>query len=435
MHYRLICLVVLVSVAAGPTRAGTGPVPVGTEAARAVLLVAKGDFEAAREVLRKAVDGRLDAPLHRAQLEGLILRKMERNREAVDVFRFILAREPNFTPARVELSRALAEIGDSDAALQQLQVIELGSTDPEIRRQARSYSESLKRQRPYGFSGYVAFLPSSNLNKGSGKRSFIVGDMEFAIDDDSRGQSGWGAGAGGNAYRTLHLNQATRLTWSGTINVEKYSGGDNNDLLTISTNLSLARRFGRIELQAGPTMDYRLLGWEPYAMRYGATLGALAPFGPNTQFYFGGTILKQDFETASYRDGGIFLGYAGIRHAFSPSLVVSVTGNFTAERTKRDYLDHDDFAILAQANREWGGGLVTSFAIGAGYHDYQGNFPGTAIARRDNVWSAGFTAVHREWSFQGFAPQFEYKYTRQKSNVSFYDYESHDAGVTFVKAF
>lgn len=435
MRYCLICLVTAALAAAGPARAGTAPIAVSAEVARAVQLVSIGDFESAREVLRKAVDGRIDAPLHRAQLEGLILRKLGRDREAVDVFRFILSREPNFTPARVELSRALAEIGDSDAALHQLQVIELGSDDPEIRRQARSYGESLRRNRPYGFSGYFGFLPSTNVNKGSGKHTFVVGDMEFEIDDDSREQSGWGVGAGGSAYRTFYLDQATRLTWSGAVDIEKYSGGDANDALTVSTTLSLARRFGRIELQAGPTMDYRLLGWEPYALRYGATLSANVPVGPNTRLYSGGTFLKQDFETSSYRDGAIFLGYAGVRHAFSPSLAVSVTGNFTAERTKRDHLDHDDFALLAQFDREWAGGLITSFATGAGYHDYHGNFPGTAIARRDNVWSAGITVVHRDWSFQGFAPQLEYEYTRQRSNISFYDYDSHDVGVTFTKLF
>lgn len=408
---------------------------VGTEASRAVQLVSQGDFDAARETLRTAVAGRKDASLHQAQLEGLILRSQGRNREAIDVFRFILSREPNFTPARIELSRALAEIGDSDAALHQVQAIELGSDDPEVRRQARAFGENVKSQRPHGFSGYVSFLPSTNMNRGSGQRVFTVGGLEFVIDDDSRGKSGVGVGTGAQAYRAFYLDAATRLTWAGAVDLKKYSGGPDYDELAVSTNLSLARRFGRVEFQVGPTVDYRLLAWEPYAFRYGIALGVTVDLAAHTRFYSGGTFLKQDFQTYSYLDGWTFIGYAGVRHALSPSLAVSLTGTYKAERTQRAYLDHDDTRLLAQVDREWTGGLITSVAAGIGYHDYDGDFPGTTIARRDDVWSAGLTLTNRNWSYAGFAPQLKYEYTRQKSNISFYDYDSHDVDVTFTKLF
>lgn len=417
-----------------PAAASTGAL--SADATRAIQFVSQGDYEQARETLRKAVAGRKDAPLHLAQLEGLILRRQGRDREAIEVFRFILSREPNFTPARIELSRALANLGETDASLHQLQVIELGSDDPEVRRQARAYGETVKSRRPYGFSGYVSLLPSTNLNRGSGQRTFKIGGMEFVIDDDSRGKSGWGVGTGGNAYRTFYLDQTTRLTTSGAIDIKKYGGGTDYDELSASTNLSLARRFGRLEIQAGPTMDYRLLAWEPYSFRYGAAVGVSYDLAARTRLYSGGTFLKQDFLSADYRDGSIFLGYAGIRHALSPSLSVGLTGNFIAERTKRADLDHNDFRLIAQVDKEWRGGFITSLALSAGTHDYRGEFvPGYGSARHDDVWSAGVTALNRNWSFQGFAPRFSYEYTRQKSNVSFYDYDSHDVDVTLTKLF
>lgn len=407
---------------------------VGEQATRAIQLVGQGDFETARDVLREAVAGRPDAPLHQAQLEGLILRRQGRNREAVEVFRFILSREPNFTPARIELSSALAELGDSDAALHQLQVIELGSDDPEIRRQARSFGESVKDRRAYGFSGYVTVLPSTNLNRGSGHTVVKVGDMDFEIDEEGRKQSGVGFGVGGNAYRSFYLDGQTRLTWAGAVDLKEYSGKE-FDELALSTNISLARRFGRLELQAGPTIDYRLLAWEPHALRYGVSLGGSFDLRPRTRLYSGGTWLRQDFQSQHHRDGWTFLGYAGVRHAFSPSLAASLTGKLGVERTQRDYLDHDDFEITAQFDREWSGGLITSFAVAAGAHEYLGDFPGLGLARRDKVWSAGTTLMSRTLSFNGFAPQLQYEYTRQYSNVSFYDYDSHDINVIFTKRF
>lgn len=407
---------------------------VGEQATDAVRLVGQGNYETAREVLRRAVSGRPDAPLHLAQLEGLILRQQGMNREAVEVFRFILSREPNFTPARIELSRTLADLGEADAALHQLQVIEFGSDDPEIRRQARSFGESVKDQRPYGFSGYVTVLPSTNVNRGSGHTVVKVGDMDFEIDEEGRKQSGVGFGAGGNAYRSFYLDEQSRLTWAGSVDLKKYSGSE-FDELSVSTNLSLARRFGRLELQAGPIVDYRFLAWEPYAFRYGLSLGGSFDLAPHTRLYSGGTYLRQDFHSLSYRDGWTFLGYSGVRHAFSPSLSASLTGKVGIERTRRDYLDHDDLEITAQLDREWSGGLITSFALRAGVHDYAGKIPGLGVARRDEVWSAGTTLMSRKLSFNGFAPQLQYEYTRQYSNISFYDYDSHDINVIFTKRF
>lgn len=435
MRLRLTCLLALTLTALSPIHALAEAVPTTDAAARAAYLVSTGDFDAAREVLHGALSGRRDEALHRAHLEGLILRRQGLDREAAEVFRFILARDPNFTPARIELSRVLAKIGEPDAALHQLQIIELGSNDPEIRRQARAYGETVKGMRPFGFSGYVSFLPSTNVNKGSGHRTFTVGGMEFEINDDSREQSGWGIGTGANAYRTFQIDEATRLTASSAVDIQKYSGGTDYDEFAVSANLALARRFGRVELQAGPTVDYRLLAWEPYAWRYGLAASALFDVAPHTRLYSGGTFLRQDFQSASYRDGWIFLGYTGVRHALSPSLAFSVTANFVAERTKLDHLDHNDVKLVAQLDREWKGGFITSFAGGIGYHDYIGDFPGTSIARRDNVWSAGMTFSNRNWSFGGFAPQFKYEYTRQQSNISFYDYQSHDVDLTFTKLF
>lgn len=413
----------------------SGTVSAGANSTQAIELVAQGEFAAAREVLRMTVAGRSDAPLHLAQLEGIILRKQGRNREAVDVFRFILSREPNFTPARIELSRALAEIGDRDAALHQLQVIELGSNDPEVRRQARTYGDAVKSQRPYGFSGYVSFLPSTNVNRGSRQKVFKVGDMDFVIDDDSRKQSGIGVATGANAYRTFYLDATTTINVSGAFDVKKYSGTSDFDELSLSTNLSLAKRFGRMEFSVGPTMDYRLLAWEPYAFRYGIAFGSSLDIATHTRLYAGGTFLKQSFQTYAYRNGWTFLGYTGVRHAFSPSLAASLTLTHTTERTQRDYLNHKDNRLLGQIDREWSGGLITSIAAGIGYHDYQGNYPGTSISRRDTVWSAGITAANRNWSYAGFAPQLKYEYSRQHSNISFYDYDSHDVDLTFTKMF
>jgi len=437
MHPRFmfaaVCLsVTFCSVAGAKEVAGA---IVGSQDSPVITLVDKGEYEKARATLRKMVADRRDAPLHLAHLEALILSRNGHKKEAIELYRFILSRQPNFTPARIELSRTLGELGDYDAALHQSQLIELGSRDPEIRRQARAFGDNMRYQRPYGFGGYVSFLPSSNINKGSGHRTVMIGGLEFVIDDDSRERSGWGVGAGANAYRTLSLDEVTHLNFSGALDIKKYTGTADYDEAAVSTNVSLQRRMGALEVQVGPTMDYRLLGWEPYAFRYGLSLGGTYDLLERTRLYGGGTLLRQDFLSSTYRNGSIFLGYAGIKHAFTPALAVSATVNYTAERTQLEHLDHNDYRLVTQVDKEWQGGFITSFSAGVTYKGYLGEFPGTSVARQDHLWSAGMTLMNRNWSIRGFAPQLKYEYTRSKSNISFYDYDSHDVGLTFSKLF
>lgn len=225
------------------------------------------------------------------------------------------------------------------------------------------------------------FLPSTNINKGSRHSVVKVGDLAFAIDESGRERSGIGLTAGGNAYRRTYLAPTSWLTAAGAVDLKKYSSNADYDELALSADLTLSRHFGRTTIELGPTGDYRLLGWEPYATRYGLTAAIASRIGAHTGLHAGGTCLTQVFPSVSYRDGWICLSYAGVRQALSPSTTVSIVSNFAVERTRRDHLDHADAGLAAQLDREWKGGLVTGTAIGIGKHDYIGTIPGLGAIR------------------------------------------------------
>lgn len=398
-------------------------------------LLATGQFDAARAAVNSATGKRPDAALHFAHLEGLILAHQGRYAEAIQMFRSVLAVEPNFTPSRVELSKLLFVTGQTEAALRQIEAVQLGTDDPGLRRLAQGLRSRMGIDRPYGFSGYIAILPSTNVNKATDNVVFSTGEVEFQIDEDSRRKSGVGVATGGSAFRSWQLTDVDALVWTGSVDGKKYEGSNEFDEAVLSSSLALDHRIGTFDFSFGPTADYLWQAWKPYAVRYGVALNTGQPLGEHTALYTNVLLMKQDYVQLDYRDGWLASGTATVRHMLSPSLSVAATGSVLAERTQKEHLDHNDYRLLFQLDKEWSGGLLTTAIAGGGQNRYLGDFSGTTTGRRDERWSAGVRLAYRELSFNGFAPQLKYEYTAQKSNISFYDYNSHDIGVTLIRNF
>lgn len=414
---------------AGPTAA---QVPAPRFAAELERLLAAGEWDAARQALRSALGSAPDAVLHRGHLEGLILVRQRRYDEAAAVFRRVLTLNPDFVPSRVELAKILYRIGDTGAAQHHFRAIGLGSDDIGLRRFAQSFLDRMERDRPYGFSGYVSLLPSTNVNRGTGNEKF--GD--WTIDEGSRRKSGVGIAGGIDGHYRWTIDESSGFVLSGAVDAKKYSGASDLDELGLTTSLAYLRRIGGIQLRAGPVAEYRFVAWKPHLARYGVSAGAHVPLGGRTSLAAGLSVLRQDFSTQDNRDGWLSYGSATVRHMLSPSLGISATAGFTVERTRVDRLDHNDFRVGLQLDKEWTGGLITSAFASYETHGYLGPFiPEAQTRRRDARWSLGGRLSHRSLSFHGFAPELKYEFSRQHSNISFHDYSSHDVGVTLTRRF
>ncbi|WP_163269687.1 surface lipoprotein assembly modifier [Chelativorans alearense] len=405
------------------------------EGAVLARLVTEGQYDVARRELRRQVAGRPDAALHITHLEGIVKAREGDLAGAIAIFRAILAAEPNFLPSRVELARTLLQAGDTDASTYHFEAIARGSDDPALQRFAARYLENIDRARTHGFSSYFSLLPSTNVNKGTGNRTFEAGGLVFTIDEDSREASGVGAAAGGGAFKTVRLGGAMALTASGAVDVKKYKDTTSYDELSLTANLALSRRMGRVTAAIGPTFEYRWAGWDPYLVRYGATVGAKAPVGRRNTVGLSFTALAQNYIDRDYRDGSRFAASLSWRRLLSPSVSVSVKVGLDAERTQRRHLDHNDLVLRLQMDKEWRGGLMTSLFGSYENHHYLEPFPGTDYRRQDEKFSIGTSFSHRGFSIAGFAPQVTYQYSKQRSNVSFYDYESHDLVLNLTRNF
>ncbi|XKG99661.1 surface lipoprotein assembly modifier [Pelagibacterium halotolerans] len=355
--------------------------------------------------------------------------------DAIAVFRALLAAEPDFTPARVELARALRMKGETDAAYHHFELLANSGVHPALRQLAVDAMEAMRSDRPYGASVRFALAPSTNFNKGSGQETYDFGDLVFSIDDDSRAKSGLGVALGGTAFGAYRLDENNELTVSFDGDVTKYIENSDFDHALVGAELTYTHRREGLMVGLGPVARYQWSGWEPYLASYGLAMQAASPIGPGDIVSASFEVLARDFTELDYRDGWQATGTVGLQHHFSPSTSLSVSFGTTLERTQRAHLDHNDVVFGVVLRNEWDGGLITSLSGSYEHHAYLGDYPAAGAPRTDHKVTLGATVAHRAIEIAGFTPQVSYQYSRQFSNVSFFDYDSHDIRLGLTQYF
>ena len=144
---------------------------------QARTLLRQGKAAEALELLEPAADRLNDA--ESSYLLGIAALDSGQAGLAVISFERALAYNPNFTPARAELARALAATGDTDQARLELAALANADVPPEVRtklRQLELYLAEIAdkaRSRTSGISGYLEAEAGydSNVNTGINNRS------------------------------------------------------------------------------------------------------------------------------------------------------------------------------------------------------------------------------------------------------------------------
>jgi hypothetical protein len=398
-------------------------------------LISSNEFDAARRHLRQQLKGRRDIALHAAHLEGLIAMQMGEHERAILIFRKILTVEPQFDPSRMALARALNVSGDREASRLHLEMLANGSQDSDLQQFAARTLRAMNEHRSHGASLQFSLLPSTNVNRGTSNSTFNIGPFEFIIDDNSRKTSGLGVSMGGNAFKNFRVDDKRAITLRGGANLKKYKDTNDYDDATLSLGLDYRRIFGWIATSVGPAVRYKFAAGDPHMLAYGLAGGVNVPVGSRSQAGAAISVMHQDYVDLDYRDGPKVSTNFTLQHLLSASTRLAGTIAFEFERTDRPHLDHNDILFKLEAHHEWRGGLITSAFASYQPSYYDGDFPTTGEPRTDHEYSIGGRVAHRSFSIGGFAPQLTYEYTTKSSNVSFYDHESHDVGLSMTRNF
>lgn len=183
--------------------------------------------------------------------------------ETASLLRDILEEQPDAQPARLELAKVLAAMGDDSAARRELSAARAGQLPPDVARQVDRFSEALRARKPMGGSIEVALASDSNVNRAT--RSDTLGTVigDFTLDKDARAQSSEGLAIQGQSYARIALGRYSNLlgTVSGSADLYRKSRFDD---VSLGAALGPELKFGTYQVHASAVASRRWFGQRPF---------------------------------------------------------------------------------------------------------------------------------------------------------------------------
>lgn len=412
-------------------------------AVRALLAAGKSD-DAYRQLAPEEFDraGEVDFDY----LFGLVALASGRSGQAMLAFERVLAVEPNFAAAHVDMGRAHYAQGDFERAEQAFAQARELNPPPDALATIRNYEKAIAAKRDPSrlrLTGYVELAGGTdgNVNQATNATTVAIPAFggSFSLGASSRAQR--------DDYAVAMLGGEAQFALDETVSL--YAGGDlmlrDHDDLNAYDVGSLDARAG-IAFGTGRNL-YRLsAGYNDYRLesdRYRGVATALGEWrhahDERTSLALSAQYNEVRYVTADQRgnDVNIVMLGAGLQHAFAGSRpVTGFVGGFVGrEREERTRTD---------GNRVLGGvrlgaslaadATVDLFANAAAqvglYSRYNGLF---LVRRREAQYDVGFGANWR------FAPDWTLRpqvaVTRTDSNVAIYDTMRYDVSLSLRRDF
>lgn len=372
--------------------------------------------------------------------------------ESIRLMRGMLAQEPK---DRVKLELAVAyyrALNFDKARSLAEEVLNQPATPESVKVTIRQFLAQVEADsKPSAFSPFVSFgyVSDSNANAGPARSTLDIGGSSFNLGSSSlkKGDSGFNAMVGVNHRyllgKTLQVgNSEAAALWQSQLSYYAMSydsiKAQDLDVVSLSTGPALIstdnwrvsvpyqysdiyRGHGRLATFQGldPTVVWKLSGWELSA-----------------DFQYQDKTFQQPQDSGRNSElNSVGLG-AGRAFADGRYAISFTVRGFKEAAVENRFSNHGDDLGGALIARPWAG---WEFSLRHNYRssDYSGQEPVYGIARHDNEARSSFAAnyVFREGALNNWTLGLATTVTRNRSNVSIYDYSRIQTGLTLSRAF
>lgn len=442
----------------GPAPSGTVTLSLADVEQRWDTLPAKQQFEILDQLIRQAqfdLADRLLARPHRLGgtdagirqfYVGMVRKGQGRGDEAIAIFRDVLASNPGFTRVRLELAHALYAKEDDTAARHNFELVLGGlASNPGLGQAVQSYIAAIDSRKRWDFSTYVSIAPSTNLNQGSSQSHVILTDangqpLAFELAKANRKTSGVGLVAGAQGSYRQPLTDRLDLIVAGGGSAKVYRESEfGSGLLNASFGPRYRFDWGTVGFHALAERSWA--SGDAQAKSWGGLLSTTMRFTERDQMQLDLTCSRRDFShdwrgrDLDYNDGHVCVAAGHLDHYLNSTTFVRGLGGVGRERTGVRHLDNEFWNIGAGVHRELPYGVSLYLQVAHTQRNYDGVFPSTAEGREDRRWDLSANLTKRDWALFGFAPQLQYTFTHNSSNVGFYSYDAHGANLTLTQRY
>ena len=441
-----LALVMLFAPCAAAAQDVPAHLSVDPQTNRARLLIQRGDYQSALDILRAL------PPQHSQSQDARFLRgfaavSLARERagdaaeellsEAVAAFRLMLVENPALIRVRLELARAFFLKGEDELAEKHFRYVLAGDIPAVMAANVGRYLRAIRARRRWrGFFSF-AFAPDSNINSAPDIDIVRIGRLPFLLSEDARASSGVGFFVRGGGSREWPINARWRLFAGGDVLRREHKGGDFDEMTLSAKGGVQYKTLSGAEISFAPIIARRWVRNAPHSYDVGASAGARRDIGRRLSL-----ASELSFRSRRHRTGGAADGYhPALEFAVSylPSSVMRTQLFWGAAKARTKNAASRNRARFARivADTFWEGGAV----VGASFLWREtrwntGNlFIPSAAARRDTVRAFSLNFSHRGFAPAGFSPRLSFTHERGDSNSPVNVYRANRAELNFVREF
>lgn len=366
--------------------------------------------------------------------DALVYRSEAKNKQAILIYREMLAADPDFHPVRLNMAIAMQADKQYAAAKEQflkLQAVELPA--PVMARVKNSLAQ-INSSEKWQFNASASYVRDDNIN--DAPSSSIQSQLGKSVEQKSAN----GIQVSGSANKRFNLPNNFYATVGGNASLKGYwDETDYNDyLLTASAGVGYDDAKNDVSLT--PFATKRYYDEEPYSLRKGVTVSGSRWVKPKLKLSATTIFSNETFEddsNANRETDGRFLGLNAFYIKDAKEYFYSGLGNYRNDVPKSSIISYDRNSVNAGWGREWKRGISTLTTLGYGIKKYDD--PADALAngalqgyynavggelgstREDKTTSLGLQVWKRDFTLLGLTPRLVFDYETTSSNFAYYD--------------
>lgn len=385
---------------------------------------------------QKELDRAAPTQADRLFFAGLQAQHQKNYSKAAKLFAATIDADPNHMNARRELAHVLFQQQKYKLAERQFRNLITLDNAPQARELYERFLNEIRNRKPYGVSGWFSLLPSSNLNRGSERLVYDSAAGNFTINERSRAMSGVGIQGGVSGYFRKVINDRSRniFTWSvsGQVVEDSYFnigtvrlGYTHEHLVNPKRLISLGTYLGHS--WRGDKADHHL---------FGANLSMVQVLSPKDKLTLSAGYEWQEYVYQSYNTGPFSRLSARYDHQKSPSLAYNLKLDLSMRRPRAKHAEYKGIRLEAGLAKSWSGGVSAALSVNGGLRDYTAPFPlSGGTTRLDRFYGVSGSVQNNKLNIRGFVPKLTCSYTKNTSNIAFYQYDVTECNVGITKRF
>jgi tetratricopeptide (TPR) repeat protein len=371
-------------------------------------------------------------------IEGLILYGRGNLTGAVKNYRKALADDPSLTLVRAELAQTLFELQDDDSAKHHLNLLMAEAPNEQAAQGIRSFIDTIDARRPFTFNAYVSVAPSTNVNNGSSNKTVYspVFGGNLDIDSASQKKSGIGFSTGLSAGYSHRLGNDFSAVLGAGVDARIYNDSDFNSY-SASQSAELRYLISGGFLGAGMVASENLkndeIGLSYYS--YGPRVSLQKAISPRNRINLSSVYEWRNYPDTPASDGTALMIDGAWNHAFDSSLNATLNGGYDHIKSELDFTSYKTYSGGLGIYKELPKGITVNLNGEFRFSDFDGMHPIAGVVRKDKRWTGSVTLTKRDLNIWGYAPAIEYTYIHNDSNISLYQFDSHEVDFRLSKDF